>query len=259
MQRAPLDDTALLKALRAEFAAGGLDLFASFAAGAYNEHNMIAPRPELHIPAKDASTLAVVVGNTREMWEPFIRHIKSSPEGAAHLALEDTLDAYTRYVVQRVLAQCAPGEEADAVFAFETIEASGRCCSVHTVGHVSGLAWFDALHTHRSLHPIMGPWFAYRAVITFPGRSWAKGLPGSADGTLRCPCPADELERVAALQAEVFAKWGAVSERESWDGLIRVSEAFEIGADYKYFEPQLRFHYSPAAADRKDVLTQCTE
>lgn len=258
-QRAPLEDAALLRALRAEFAAGGLDLFASFAAGAYNEHEKIVERPELRVPAKDASTLAVVVGNTRALWEPFIRHLKSSSEGAALVALEDPLDAYTKYIVQRVLAQCAPCEDADVVFAFETVESHGRCCSVHTVGHVAGLAWFDARHTQRSLHPIVGPWFAFRAVITFSGRSWAKGLPGSADGSLRCPCATDELERVAALQAEVMAQWGAVSERESWDGLIRVSEAFPGFSAHKYVAPQLRFHYSPAAADRQAVLKHCTE
>lgn len=256
--RPALGDAELVKALRAEFAAAGFDLCATFPAGAYNEHEKICDDPRLHIPAKDGNTLAIIVGNTRELWLPFVRHLKSSLEGAAILKGPDQLDAYTQYIVKRVLAQCAPGEQADVVFAFETIETNGRCCSVHTAGHVAGLAWYDAEYTQRSIHPTYGPWFGYRAVITLPGRRWSKSLPGSADGTLRCPCETAELEKVSALQAEVMAKWGTVSERESWDGLIAVTSAFTVGAEYRYDPPQLRFHYSPDAAERTAVLLECT-
>lgn len=256
--RQQLGDTELVKALMAEFAAAGFDLFATFAAGAYNGHAKICGRPELQLPAKDGGTLALIVGNTRELWIPFVRHLKSSLEGAAILKGPDQLDVYTRHIVQRVLAQCAPGEDADVVFAYETIEANGRCCSVHTAGHVAGLAWYDAEHTQRSLHPTYGPWFGYRAVITLSGRAWHKGLPGSADGSLRCPCEPAELERVAALQAEVMAKWGTICERESWDGLVEVTSAFTVGAEHRYAPSQLRFHYSPDPAERTAVLLECT-
>ncbi|KAG8464119.1 hypothetical protein KFE25_000287 [Diacronema lutheri] len=258
MSRPALGDAELVPALRAEFAAAGFDLCAPFAAGAYNEHEQIAGRPDLLIPAKSRVTLAIVVGNTRELWMPFVRHLKSSLEGAAILKSQDPLDEYTKHIVQRVLAQCAPGEEAEIVFAFETVEANGRCCSVHTAGHVAGLAWYDAENTQRSLHPVYGPWFGYRAVITLPSRAWAKSLPGSADGSLRCPCERAELQKVAAMQAEVMAKWGTVSERESWDGLVAVASAFTVGAEFRYSPAQLRFHYSPDAAERTAVLLEST-
>jgi hypothetical protein len=258
MQRPPLDDGGLLRALRAEFSAAGFDIFATFPAGAYNAHDKIAPRPELLIPAKDESTLAIIVGNTRELWEPFCRHLKSSLEGAALLASTDPLDQYTKHIVQRVLSQVSPGEETEVVYAFETVEENGRCCSVHTAGHVAGLAYYDAAHTQRSIHPIYGPWFAYRAVITLPGRVWSKALPGTAEAPCSCPCSEEELRKVAALQASVMAEWGKVSEQESWNGLIRVSEAFVTGAEHKYSDAQLHYHYSPQEADRARVLRECT-
>jgi hypothetical protein len=188
-----------------------------------------------------------------------VRHLKSSLEGAAHLKSADPLDQFTKYLVERVLAQVALGEEAEVVYAYETIEANGRCCSVNTVGHVSGLAWYDAEHTKFSIHPTFGPWFAYRAVITFPSRTWAKGLPGSWEGPLKqCPCPLEELQKVAAVQADVNAKWGTVSERESWNGLIRVSETFTQGTEHRYCPQQMLYHYSPDFGERTEILNECT-
>jgi len=193
------------------------------------------------------------------VWDPFVRHLKSSLEGAAHLKSADPLDQFTKYLVERVLAQVALGEEADVVYAYETLENHGRCCSVKTVGHVSGLAWFDAEHTQISVHPTFGPWFAYRAVITFPNRTWTKGLPGNWEGPLKlCPCSQKELQRVAAVQASVMAKWETVSERESWDGLIRVSETFTQGAEHKYCPQQMLYHYTPESAKRLEILNECT-
>jgi len=249
-----------VRVLQAELAAAGFDLSAIFPAGAYNKHAKIAERKELHIEAPNDNTLAMVVANTAALWEPFIRHIKSSSEGAELLASDDPLDDYTRAIFKRLLDLVAPDEEAKIVFAFETIETTGRCCSVHTAGHVAGLAYYDAAHTMRSIHPVYGPWFGYRAVITFPKRLWSKALPGGGGvgKELASPCPETELMEVSNVQTDVLGKWGAVSEAESWAGLLRVTDTFKIGAEHRYSEPQARFHYAADKETRRAVLKECT-
>lgn len=250
-------DRSMVAALAMHFAGSGFDIAVPFRVGAYNEHPMIAPHAKLLLPAKHANALAVIVGNSGAMWAPFIQFLKSDSSGAAILHGPDPLDAFTREVCSRVVAKAAPGESVEIVYAFETVETHGRCCSMNTAGHVAGLAFYDAHISQRSIHPVYGPWFAYRAVLVFNERSYpvTKAAPFSEVGGEVCP-PA-ERSAVSAIQKEVMDAWGTVPEQASWDGLLRVTDTFQLGkAKHRYPPPMARFHYLASAKDRQALLQQ---
>ena len=97
----------------------------------------------------------------------------------------------------------------------------------------------------RSVHAVLGPWIAYRAVVVFPGiRPDASQLPRPAPPV--DPCSAAEWDRVRALQDACFAKWAPDNpdgSKEDWARLVEVVEAFEAGREHAYSADQLTFHY----------------
>ena len=149
------------------------------------------------------------------------------------------------------------------VYAFETLETHGRAVSVTTAAHVAGLAYYDRKR-QRSVHPLLGPWIAYRAIILFDGWEGAVAACDAAKTmapppTPRDPCNAAEWAAVEALQAECFAKWESSDERTSWDRLVGVVRAFETGRAHAYCDAQIAFHYEPNTARRTAHLKACAE
>ena len=113
-----------------------------------------------HLDA-DGDTLALLVGNSRTLWRPFVRWVgERLAEDENYLSRHpDALDAYARHAVSTLLRALdgVPGIDAapSVVFADETLETHGRCVSVATAAHVAGLAFYDA-SLQRSLHKALG-------------------------------------------------------------------------------------------------------
>lgn len=236
----------------------GFDLSAILCVGDYNRFHQIADKPELRLPGGNDDALAVVIGNTRAMWDAFAMHL-STPEGSAVIEHADPLDEYTKQVIEGALQVVAPSSRCEVVYAFETVESHGRCCSVHTVGHLCGMAYYDAEHSKFSLHPTYGPWFAFRAVLVFPDIQWAALKPAHPPAEPACPCPEEELRAVAEGQQQVMSKWGSCPEQESWDGLLRVTDLFTLGAEHRYGDLQARYHYTPDPNERRKILRDAAE
>ena len=95
----------------------------------------------------------------------------------------------------------------------------------------------------RSVHPVLGPWIAYRAVVVFPDVRPGSQLPRPAPPV--DPCTAAEWERVRALQDDCFAKWSDNPDgsEADWARLVEVVEVFEAGREHAYSADQLTFHY----------------
>jgi hypothetical protein len=139
------------------------------------------------------------------------------------------LDAYTEKIIRAAVAQLPSSLHAHVCYAFETLETHGRCASVATVAHVAGLAYYEP-EIERSLHPTLGPWIAYRAVVVFSGLA-APLL--TAPAPLRNPLPIPELRRVAEIQKECFAKWDDADEPSNWKRLREIVDAFEFGDEHR--------------------------
>ena len=90
----------------------------------------------------------------------------------------------------RRIAQARELEALDVAYAHETLETHGRAVSVTTAAHVAGLAYYD-LERQRSVHPILGPWIAYRAIILFEGWEGSVAACGAAKTMAPPPTPRD--------------------------------------------------------------------
>ena len=235
----------------------GFDLVAPFLVKWYNEEEHIAHLPASHKLPGDGESLAVIVANSRSMWEPFLAFVR------ARLAADPTwleknphaLDAYTEEVVQQALAS-AGVPESEVVYAAETLETTGRAVSVTTCAAVAGLAFYHG-SLMRSVHPVLGPWIAYRAVVVFHRLRPNLPLPPPAAD----PCSAAEWERVRVLQDDCFAKWAPDDpdgSEEDWARLVDVVRCFEAGKEHAYSAEQLTFHYGGFnEARRVEHLRRC--
>ena len=262
----------LMSRLAPALRGAGFDLVKPLLAGWYNEEEHIAPLGAEHKLPAPSHTLAVLVGNSRALWTPFCRWVgqRLAADPAWLDANPDALDVYTQEVITSATRECAAalGVPPDAappqiVYAYETLETHGRAVSVTTAAHVAGLAYYD-LKRQRSVHPILGPWIAYRAIILFEGWEGSVAACGAAKTmapppTPRDPCNAAEWAAVEALQTECFAQWETADERTSWDRLVDIVRAFETGRAHAYCDAQIAFHYEPSDARRVAHLKACAE
>ena len=245
--------SAVLDRLRPTLGAAGFDLAVPLLAGWYNDEPHIAPLPDAHKLPAPPSALAVLVGNSRALWSPFMdwvgERLDRDPKWAETHA--DPLDEYTQEVINRALA--APGvPAAHVVYAYETLETHGRAVSVTTAAHVSGLAFYHA-ELQRSIHATLGPWIAYRAILIFDSITpqCLRHPDPPAD-----PCAPPTWTRVGDLQRECFSKWGAEPDEVSWARLVEIARAFEMD-EFAYDEEQIQFHYAPSAEARSARLADC--
>ena len=149
MAAEPDDVSSLLAQLREGLDGSGFDLITPFVVSWYNEEEHMVDLPAVHKLPADAGCLAVIVGNSRALWAPFLAWTRARLE-ADPKWLENhphALDAFTEEKMQQALAQ--PGLPAsDVIYAAETLETTGRAISVTTAAHVSSLAFY-----HQTAHP----------------------------------------------------------------------------------------------------------
>ena len=143
------DVAGLVAKLSESLKESGFDLLTPFLVSWYNEEEHIVNLPAVHKLPADGGCLAVIVGNSKRLWEPFLAWTRAQLE-ADPKWLEShphALDAFTEEKMQQALAQ--PGvPPSDVVYAAETLETTGRAISVTTAAHVSGLAFY-----HQTVSP----------------------------------------------------------------------------------------------------------
>jgi methylmalonic aciduria homocystinuria type C protein len=148
-----------LRRLQRELSQRGLDLVQPF--------SLAWLQPESQLPT---AGLAVLVGNTRALWPPFIAALagRESLEGSrardgAEAVWSDRhpLNCYVRHSVFEA-AQSAGLVLDEAVFDWE--RRAGRCLPLQRIAHVTGMAHL-LQQAHLAIHPLVGPWLALRAVI----------------------------------------------------------------------------------------------
>ena len=243
----------VLDKLKRALANSGFDVLQPFLVDWYNQEEHVQNLSDEHKILLNPDALAILVGNTKNMWEPFLRYI------ARKLSLNDSyldtnehcLDEYTKFVVQEAIDTLPYPVE--VYYAFEEVRTTGRCISVGTAAHVSGLAHYNST-LQRSVHPLYGPWLAFRAVIVFTNLIPDLQRPAAPEDPMR----AAELIHVSQLQSKCFARWPERSEDENWRCLVEIARAFETGSTFEYSDDQIKFHYEPNPARRLAHLKRCT-
>mmetsp|Transcript_6057 Transcript_6057/g.18242 ORF Transcript_6057/g.18242 Transcript_6057/m.18242 type:complete len:296 (+) Transcript_6057:57-944(+) len=241
---------AIVSAIAAAAHRRGLDLAVGLTLQDYNA--LVGPAmalPEL----SRSSTLAVLVGSTRDIWTPFLRALRQSPT-RGHLAREEEhggpLNAYVVRATEELAAEAVPrGLGVSLHFAHET--APGRLVAMQRLAHLSGAAYFHA-GCGLNVHPTFGPWHAYRSLVVV-----------AADGveTAGPPPNPSSSEAVAAAEAALQTALAATIDptatntreelvgryREAWRLWQRVRQCVstpEYDA-WKYPDAFDEYHFSP--------------
>ncbi|MCW5807442.1 MAG: hypothetical protein KIT31_34110 [Deltaproteobacteria bacterium] len=163
-----------------------------------------------------AHRLGILVGNTRALWPPFTEALRD-PALAAEV---DPLDRYA----ERAIADAFPG--ARIRFAHATYD--GAFLPLQRLAVATGLA---ALGPHHLLvHPIHGPWFALRAVVTLDGEP---------------PPPCAPIVQPCACDGRCEAAFEAARSTASARAWLAVRDACTIRAA-RYSDDQIRYHYESA-------------
>ena len=221
----------------------GLDLCHWFSVAALNR----TVPPDLRLPTFDRSDpLALLIGNTRAVWPPFMRHLREQlggDAGAAEATVVQEMVALGGHPLDEWVTQ----QIADALLMVD-------CPHALSLGHVmqpsppplqryAEASGFAPLGRGKlSLHPLHGPWISLRAVVVFdapadaaPHQSSSKVAPSCAACT--APCLTTEVH---APTAEILLKMLS-SERRRW---IAARQACPVGQGSCFSDAQLAFHYA---------------
>jgi methylmalonic aciduria homocystinuria type C protein len=218
----------LVGCVKARCAMAGLDLVQPFRAGCYD--GLVEPAyrlPDLGGPDR----LAILVGNTRALWPRFIAALRTRP---ALLEAPHPLDAYVMDTLESAARELPVRSEVRGAH-----EPPPRRVAMQAMAHCSGLAWLSP--SHLNIHPVFGPWIALRGVIVVD----LEGPPGPPPSPQACEGCAD---RCVPMFAETTAAIGAVAahadiERD-WQRWLAVRDACPIGAEHRYSDEQIRYHYT---------------
>ena len=219
----------LISVAASRLSAAGLDICTTLQVGWYNS----AVAGEQRLPDFGQSvSLAVLVGNTREIWSPFLAWLTHDLQ---RLALSNPLEVYVETVVEQAFGELA--------FPYH-IRFSHRPEPHHVafqqLAEVAGLAWRSP--AHLSIHPRYGSWLALRAVvvIALPGPSGeAPGMePVCADCATGC---VPGLNKVLGTNAQAIP--GKLDVAACWQDWLAIRDACPVGRQYRYSDDQIRYHY----------------
>jgi methylmalonic aciduria homocystinuria type C protein len=208
----------------------GFDIVHPFRVDTYNK-GVEAP---LRLPDFGrTAALGLLVGNTRFLWDVFLRALRLEP---SRLEGPHPLD---RYAMDRIRAAA---KTLDAVHTIRWAhDAPPAALPVQRIAHAAGLAWLSP--SHLSVHPIFGPWLAFRAVIVVNEESSLLDSKPAPDPCTRCPKPClAELARAVAGSRSLDQS----SISEHFDIWRRVRDVCPEGGEHRYGEEQLRYHYTKA-------------
>lgn len=161
-----MDPSGLVQCLRSSLACGGLDTVTPLALGWYN--SSLPVELGARIPARGAAgqaALAVLVGNSRALWEPFLQAVAADNL----LQYDNPLEVYLDRQVSASLAVCASGLRHRIYWSHQRtpdLEGGGEHVAFQRMAHAAGLAFLDE-DSHLCIHPRFGTWFSLRCCIIF--------------------------------------------------------------------------------------------
>lgn len=186
----------------------GLDLWAEF------------PTAELDPELARSGAKAVLIGNTRALWEKFVAARREDPDPLDAYVMREVRAAFAGVPCEIRWAHVVPAEVA-----------------IQQAAVVAGLAWLSP--SHLCVHPEYGPWIALRAVVVLD----EPAPPSRPRVAAPCDCArgcGPAFERACAAGVP-----GTTEElRERWKLWLAVRDACPVGQRHRYVNSQIAFHYT---------------
>ena len=228
-----------IEQLRRECAAAGFDLVQPLQVGWYNAQVSGSLRLEDY---GSPANLALVIGNTRALWAPFLRALRSDP---ALLSAAHPLYTYTEQCITRAASGLA------RPWCLRWSHAGGeRLVAMQRLAHVAGLAYLS--ESQLSVHAEYGPWIGLRAALSID----LPGPPGPAP-QLAHPCGGCTGRCRPAFDRAIAAITGTVDAaavEQHWRLWLACRDACPTGQQYRYPEEQILYHYRK---DRNQLRQAC--
>lgn len=209
----------------------GLDLVAPFRVRDYDAQ--VPARYQLPRFGRD-DALGVVIGNTRAIWEPFVRALAHEPSGLRSL---HPLDRYVERAVTAALAPIRVRHQARWAHA-----RLSRFVAVQRAAYAAGLAFHAPCRL--AIHPRHGLWIGLRAVIAFDLEApRVAGVPALIEPADPHPCErCAERPCLPAFESALAATGGRRGcDVSPWQA---VREACPLAPDARYDEAEIRYHYT---------------
>jgi len=224
----------ITRALRARLGAAGLDLLAPLQVGWYNRRvEQAHALDELGHPGN----LALVVGNTRALWEPFVAALARDP---VLLAEPHPLERYVVAEVDRAVE--ALGLRAHVRYAHQP---PPRLMSVQHLALAAGLAARSPVQL--CAHPVHGTWFGLRAAVVVEKARGPQQSPPDPGPCGDCPatCVAPFEHALQGLGG--VERYNDTVERpdsEAYHRWVAFRDACPVGRTSRYSEQRIRYHYT---------------
>ena len=232
----------MLEVIRARILNRGLDVCWPLTVGRYNA--TIKELPHLHLPY-DAGALAIVVGHTKNFWEPFCKWYRTEDDIDR---VQNPIETYTSGVLEEALGQ---HEERYKIYWAQDME-EGKLVAMNRAAEAS-LQCRTCPRSMLSVHPLYGPWLAFRALVVFPD---VDGPPVTEEEILSLEDPLVMIDQ-AALAEQMRIALAEPSDYRHWVA-VRDTIGSAVGGQHRYSEEQLLYHYTK----RRDVLpmsSTCTK
>lgn len=244
----------------------GLDIVQPLALKWYNEALRELNPKSLILPREDGAgeeALIFLVGNTKAVWKPFVRSCSSDPGLLSH---DHPLDEYVERSVYNGVQRFEETLNSCISRYFwshrpvKTHDGSSVFISMQKMASCAGLAYMEE-HSHLSILPNHGPWFALRAALVLDHIP-ATSLPRPP--TFECPL-SDERKRVVqhivsrirTAQRLCNAEQAPTSQdvKSHWQLWVEVRDAIAPDHPERYSDAQIYYHYT---SDR-EILQRCIE
>ncbi|KND02904.1 uncharacterized protein SPPG_01984 [Spizellomyces punctatus DAOM BR117] len=251
----------LVKSLANALSPAGLAVSQPFPVQRYNNDPACSPYP---LPTFDRShsTLAILVYNSKSIWDPFIAYLAQDPASRLE-GTSNPLDDYAAKTIESALLNTVPSK---TQYLIRYPHNTGKeFVHFQRLCHLSGTAYRNP-NCFLCVHPIHGPWMALRAVIVLDmdGPS-----PDEAFEEPTNPYPeGDEAvrERCSKLQQEVDVDAApiAVALNRRWHELVEIRDLVggflgdRVGI-HRYDELQLNYHYSKEKKYLREAVGQLNE
>ncbi|CAK0784373.1 hypothetical protein CVIRNUC_007577 [Coccomyxa viridis] len=252
----------VLQRLEQSLAPAGFDIVHPLSVAWYNQC-VQDPSEQLPASSRGGNTLAVLVGNTKNLWDRFRT---AYGKEASLQEDEDPLDSYTQRCVQA--AADSLGRPSQIFWGHEakSMAINGPSTELQQMASLAGLIYWDGA-SGLSLHPKYGSWFALRAVLVFDGLDYTGQRPEPlvnpmssttqaylqmASRSARHPSM-DNLAEAGSQSPHLEGRRSSGSQerpltrqlmRSRWQRWVAVRDAPCPGHPWRYCPAMLQYHYT---------------
>lgn len=255
----------MLERLRLRLAEEGLHIVLPLTASAFNEVSAAEGGPSLEALLLGASGAFVIGDGGPEFFTRF-RAAQRQDGGARVPVPENPLDEYTRQRVARAVGETLVGRGTTVphrvIHPFDRDGGGGpkaRPLPFQRLGQAAGVPEPGPLGIQ--VHPVFGPWWAYRALIVVGAQAGVVAAEGAlASSCPGCPapcaqaCPGHAVARANPLSFERCAAERLTAPACATSCAARL--ACPVGLDHRYPREQLAFHMTAALVQLRAYVHQ---